>query len=756
MQPNETKNKKISQLPICRRPSYHYGNIDTRENDHPSVFRDLTEREIKCLLDFLYSDSTLNLTSAEKASVTSNYIFVADLYLPPKQDVLNYLDNGFPQPEREARVMIFRGAIAKPDVIELVVGPLSNPSGYRHVPYQPKSLPFIDRPYSNAADSIGKVLDFLDKKLGDMLFHLYGGRLVNCSDRCLISNFVHQVTSVLSGVEKRRFFWSLKHDVEYNLLRPLNFAFLVEWDLDKFSLPKIWFDGHLFSCLEDVLQYYHKYKHAIQKVPFPDVTQNSRRIVTSRGMPPFKKPLRDPQQVSSDGKRYNINDRHISYGFWEFDVAIAPMLGPRLNDIRYKKERIAYEISSQELANMYSGYKPSEYTAFFQDNRYKTGALSKYLVPGVDCPSDATFISSSFKMESSDEPLFNAHAFCVFELNTGIPLRRHHAYRKFVHSFYEGAETIVMIVRTIPTILLYDYTMDFIFYQNGVIETKVTASGMVATSWYGQENPFSFQIDDNLMAPLHQHMFHYKVDLDIKGTKNRFETLDIEPVVTSNEVSDDHDATIVQNMFIKRLKHSELEGATKFDFNFPKYLTFVNNNAKDKFGNSAGYRLVNNGMTKNILPPNDGNNPAVSWSQYQVAVTKYKDSEPASSNLFAHSKNPVFTFQQFIDDNENIVDQDLVAWVAMGMHHIPQKEDIPVTHTTGMSRSFFLLPYNYFDESPGMAVNNAVRIDSVEKDGKTESVKIRRYGTRNNVDCIPMKNPFEAELKENPCLVVQC
>lgn len=92
----------------------------------------------------------------------------------------------------------------------------------------------------------------------------------------------------------------------------------------------------------------------------------------------------------------------------------------------------------------------------------------------------------------------------------------------------------------------------------------------------------------------------------------------------------------------------------------------------------------------------------------------------------------------------------------MGMHHIPQKEDLPVTHTTGMSRSFFLLPYNYFDESPGMAVNNAVRIDSVEKDGKTESVEIRRYGTRNYVDCIPKKNPFEAELKGNPCLVVQC
>ncbi|CAC5412331.1 AOC1 [Mytilus coruscus] len=613
-----TSRKNISRLPMCRRPSSQYGNINTRESDHPSVFRDLTQTEIKGLLDFLYAESSLNLTVAEKASVTSNYIFIADIYRPLKRDILNHLDNGHPQPEREAHVMIFRGAIPKPDVIEIVVGPLPNPSAYKHVPYRPKSLPFIDRPF-NVADYVGKVLNFLDKTLGDMLL-----------------------------------------------------------------------------------------------------------------------------------------DLHISYGFWEFDIANAAFRGPRLNDIRYKNERIAYEVSTQELAVFYFGYKPFEYTSFYLDNSYQTGTLAKYLVPGVDCPLDATFLSSSYKVETQDKPLFNEHSFCVFEFNTGIPLRRQHGYFKNIHSFYEGVENIVLIVRTIPTVYPYEYIIDFIFYHNGVMKIKVTASGVVVSTWYGQDNPFSFQLDDNLMAPLHQHLYHFKVDFDIKGTKNRFETLDIESVVTPNEASDVPNATIVQNQFMKRLKKTEFEGAYKFDFNFPKYLTFVNNNVKDKFGNSAGYRLVNEGMIKNTRPPNDGNNPAASWSQYQVAVTKYKDSEPTSSNMFAHSNNPVFNFQEFIDDNESIVDQDLVAWVSMGMYHIPKKEDFPSTHTPGMSRSFYLIPFNYFDESPGMSVNNAVRIDAVEKDGKTETVKIRRYGVRSDVDCIPKKNPFEKMLKENPCSIVEC
>ncbi|CAC5374043.1 AOC1 [Mytilus coruscus] len=187
------------------------------------------------------------------------------------------------------------------------------------------------------------------------------------------------------------------------------------------------------------------------------------------------------------------------------------------------------------------------------------------------------------------------------------------------------------------------------------------------------------------MSPLHQHLFNFKMDLDIKGTSNRFETIDIEPDVVDNKCHKNRGAKIVQNRFIKRLKQKELQAAYKFNFDYPKLLTFVNNNKKDKFGNSPGYKLLNKGMTKVIRPPNNGNNPAVSWSQYQVAVTKYKDSEPYSSSVYTHSDNPVFTFQEFIDDNENIVDEDLVAWVTMGMHHVVQKEDIPVTHTPGQS-----------------------------------------------------------------------
>ncbi|XP_071161859.1 putative amine oxidase [copper-containing] [Mytilus edulis] len=741
---------------VCTRKSRLYGNVNLRESSKPSVFRDLTKKEIAGILDYLYNRSDLNLTTADKAAINSNYIFSSEIFLPPKRDVLKHLDTHCVQPKREARVMILRGGISTPDVIEIIVSPLPNPTGYRHVPYLPKSIPFIDRPIDVFDYNLTPLLEQIDKVVGKILNELYGGRLVNCGDRCLVFNLNSQLTTPLSGVRKRLWFSWLYQFTEYFLLRPIDFAVLREVDNNgNNTIIKIWFNGLLFNSLEEIVPYYNTYKEYINKIPFPTNAEKNNKTISSRGEPSFKIPLKDPSQVSPDGVRYNINDRHVSYSYWEFNIGMSVFYGPRLYDIRYKGDRIAYEISLQELANFYSGDKPQEHVLNYLDSMYKIGSRAKYLHPCVDCPNDATFISSSFKVDTQDEPLTNERAFCIFEHNTGMPLRRHNGYFRYIHRFYEGVANVVLIVRTIPTIDIYDYIIDFIFYQNGAIEVKITPTGIVTSSWNTHDNPYSFQVDKNLMSPLHQHLFNFKIDLDIKGTSNRFQTVDIEPDIVENVCHKKPGSTIVQNRFIKRLKQTELEAAYKFNFDYPKVLTFVNNNKKDKFGNSPGYKLINKGMTKFMRPPKDGNNPAVSWSQYQLAVTKYKDSEPYSSSVYTHSDNPVFSFQEFIDDNENIVDKDLVAWVTMGMHHVVQKEDLPVTHTPGQSHSTFLIPFNYFDESPGMSVGNAVRIDAVDVNGKTK-VAIKRYGTKSDVNCIPKKTYYDEILKKNPCLAVEC
>ena len=54
-------------------------------------------------------------------------------------------------------------------------------------------------------------------------------------------------------------------------------------------------------------------------------------------------------------------------------------------------------------------------------------------------------------------------------------------------------------------------------------------------------------------------------------------------------------------------------------------------------------------------------------------------------------------FSSYIN-GESVRNQDLVNWVTVGTFDVPTSESAPVTSITGRSLSFWLLPYNYFDQ----------------------------------------------------------
>ena len=46
------------------------------------------------------------------------------------------------------------------------------------------------------------------------------------------------------------------------------------------------------------------------------------------------KPLRPPQLVEPDGKRYTVSGRHVEYMTWSFDFRLRSSTGVQLFDIR--------------------------------------------------------------------------------------------------------------------------------------------------------------------------------------------------------------------------------------------------------------------------------------------------------------------------------------------------------------------------------------------------------------------------------------
>ncbi|KAL8606748.1 hypothetical protein ACOMHN_018782 [Nucella lapillus] len=737
------------------------GLVTSGDPKTPSPFHDPTTAEYERVYRFLKKNTKVNLGSTAGGQTTESSIFMMDLLLPPKQRVLSFLDGQGPQPAREARVMVYRGDKRPPVVEEYRVGPLSEPTYADLIVNSQRRnpVPFAVRP-------IGKVeihalttyiLPKVDQKVGHILTESYGGQFTACGDTCLTLYSSPKGTELIGNMT-RQIWLMIDYPVEYYTLHPVDFGLLVDLqdsDPTQWSVDKVWYSGSLYQSLDDLALKYSSSNSAINKTKMsylpntPDL-MSSQRL---RGTPKPDPPQRPPVQMEPDGKRYSINHRHVSYLHWKFDIRLSGFTGPQVYDVRFQGDRIAFELGVSEIAVFYSGYSPMQRVTNFVDSGALIGTHSKSLIPGVDCPERATFLNVSFFGEGSEVPTALERAQCVFEQDTGVPLRRHLSYSRDEGSFYGGMADSVLIVRSILTIVNYDYVIDYIFHQSGAIECRAISTGYIlSTSYLPDEAPYGFRLNEHITGNLHHHMFHFKADLDIGGTSNRYETLDISQEAV--QLRQAYQKTYKQIKFQRHLYNMENDATYKYDFSKPMYHIVHNEQKQTKYGVPRAYRLHIAGMAPQMLDPHENNEKSIPWARQQLAVTVQKDDEAVSSSPYAmfDSYNPVTDFSKYIN-GESIVDQDLVLWITLGTHHIPHTEDIPVTPTPGGHLSFFLLPYNYFPECPSVSSRDNIRVDYVTPGKAEDGLKVDRSGNKESDMCGTLT--LEQLIKENPDQILQ-
>ncbi|XP_062573751.1 putative amine oxidase [copper-containing] [Saccostrea cucullata] len=737
--------KKSEHIPDCFGIPAS-GPIDLTEPDSPPAFHDLTREEIQTILDFMYSLKKLNLTEPPNATIDSNYIYSVELVLPKKSSIIQ------PYPEtlmkRRALVTIFKGANSKPDVLEYRVDITSSPPKLLST----KSVPFSFRPLSFTEFVVSESVlkEECRNVVGDILQQSFGGNLLNCGNKCLGIAAIVPFPSHIAGIRGQgyRAMWALFLQMkEPSDLHPVDFAVLLRMNgTARPETSDVWYNNRLFDSLKSFKEKWYNGEVAKQRVDFPPSHTHTEVF------PEY--PQRPPIEVEPDGKRYTIKDRKVTYMNWNFQFGISITHGPQLYQIKFKDTLIVYELGLQEILVFYSSSDPSRMFANYFDSLALIGDNIRTLVPGVDCPNHATFIDFAHMSELSRAPVTESNAICVFEHNTGIPLRRHHGLYEAPSGYYEGVPNIVLILRMITTISNYDYIFDFIFYQNGVLETKVTSTGIILTSPMISQRKYGFQLNDRSIGTIHHHMFHFKVDIDIGDSINSYSTFDIERDSIENQFSREknpdkwHQEKIVQVNYA-----TEREAAYKFNFSIPKYHVFYSEDDthKDKFGNRRAYRLLHRGLSKSGLQEGYGNEPGASWMRYQMAVTKRKETEPYSSSKYASfdGEQPTVDFEGFIGD-ENIQKEDLVAWVTMGTHHIPHTEDLPVVTTPGTDVSFLLLPFNFFHEDPSIGIRDNIRIHYENIQNPSEPLTIKRQTKAEDLNCLPPKTYSLDDLKVKP------
>ena len=596
---SKLKDRELKVNGACKKTS----NIDLNPPAHLSPFHDLTPTEVGAVRKFLHQQESLNLVPPSKIAVNSSYVFSFELHVPNKQETLAYLDDGRPQPAREAHVVIFRGDLSPPVSEEYTVGPLPNPTYLK----DKKSYPFRYRPLTTPeiVAAITLLYNEISSKANFMLLECYGGKLVDCTDNCLDFEMLTPQSGASVGDPSRRKMWFwLSPAVEFWSLNPLDFRVLVDMtstDPSEFRIDTIYHANRPFTSVDQLVRDYNDNRFPKTRMNYPKVDNNLFSSIHRRGTLHPTEPMSPPLQYEPDGKRYNIKGRHIDYMGWAMDVRMSTQSGPQVWDVRFNGERIVYELSLQDIAVFYSAHSPSMRFADYVDSVAQIGYRARTLVPGADCPPHATFLSVDHVVEGQEEPMRVEHGMCVFEHDTGVPLWRHHT-RSGNNKFYAGLPDVVLIVRTIATVVNYDYIFDFIFHQNGAVEVRGISTGYILAAFrYPEAEPFGFEIRKHMTGNIHHHMFNFKVDMDINGRTNRFETISIRPVNSDNtRWSSQPGATYSQTEMHREVIQNETHATVDYNFDTPRYLTFYNKDFTTDTGIPRAYRLLMRGMSKQV------------------------------------------------------------------------------------------------------------------------------------------------------------
>ncbi|RGP60861.1 hypothetical protein FSPOR_10362 [Fusarium sporotrichioides] len=668
---------------------------------HKNFWGSLSKRETADVLAILHSNATgFNLTVAEKAGSRDNKIMSVELMMPNKTDVLPFLSDKSKVPTRYALATVMFGAPENAYLQEFKVGPLPITSGSAVMPYT----------YTNTKKGDGKI-SVINPDAED-----YG-------------NFNLKIMKEAEDVTKR--LWNLT--VEDGLQIPLAFAAPVTASEGKVIM---WqgFNAPVTSIYDPIsllpLGLYlrtditgrdpnlEELRAAIAKPDFKPLGTNLDEPWAHTKQNGDELPLDNeppPASIQSGKARFAV-DEDESYVTWmdfSFYVSITRDNGLRLYDVRYKGKRILYELGMDEAIAHYAGIDPVQSGTCYFDSMSGFGPTMISLVKGYDCPAYSHFVNVT--QTTGETTYTQKDGLCMFEIDKGFPIQRH-SWSKHT----TVTKNIAFNVRAIYTIGNYDYMTTYQFSLDGSIEVSVRASGYISSAFYAQNEDYGFKIHDSLSGSLHDHVITFKADFDILGEKNSLQKIDIKPATEKYKWSEGQTRNTMKA--VKSFIENEDDGKINWSPNGGSMYAVVNSDKKNPYGENPGYRIAPaSGVAYLTVQDSSLTQNAAHHTTHHLYVTKQKDTETYAAGAYNSltPEDPQVDFNDYFN-SESLIQEDIVLWFNLGMHHMPHTGDLPNTVFSTAHSAMTIEPFNYLMGDPSQASTQQVLIKTT--DGKPEIV----------------------------------
>lgn len=417
--------------------------------------------------------------------------------------------------------------------------------------------------------------------------------------------------------------------------------------------------------------------------------------------------LHPPINIAPAGSRFAIDyeQKYVKWMDFEFYISFSRDTGMHLNNIKYKGERIIYELGLQEALAHYAANDPFQSGTAYLDSYYGFGPYSYELVNGYDCPSYSSYLNSSFYTAETTRTHLNS--ICMFEHDPAYPIQRHST-----GSYVSVTKNVMFTVRNICTIGNYDYMFSYEFFLDGTINVDLRASGYIQSTTAANNEDYGYKITtENLSGSMHDHVLNFKVDLDIKGTNN---TLEVTELVPTTETYAWSRGKPRNTMKLKRSRiETEDDGKLFWGSNAATQYHVINTDAPNANGEYPGYRIMPSAPISHLAVLGSTNLAnAANWATHDLFVTRQHDWEPRSAHPYNSQDihDPPVNFDNFFD-GESLLQEDLVLWFNLGTHHVPHTGDLPNTVFSTAHSAVMLTPVNYLLGDPSRQTVNMVRLN---------------------------------------------
>ncbi|MFH8251895.1 primary-amine oxidase [Microbacterium sp. B2969] len=410
---------------------------------------------------------------------------------------------------------------------------------------------------------------------------------------------------------------------------------------------------------------------------------------------PARTTLKPIEITQPEGPSFRVQGHHVEWEGWSMRIGFNAREGLVLNEVTFGGRSVLHRASVPEMVVPYGDTSPTRFwISYFDAGEYLLGKNANHLELGCDCLGVIRYFDG-YVADDHGNPVEIPNVVCMHEEDYGV-LWKHTEQGPVGGQVRRSRRLVVSYFSTIGN---YDYGFFWYFYLDGSIQLEAKATGIVFVGGGhpGSTNRHAPEIAPGVFAPVHQHLFSARLDVDIDGTDNQLLEIDAARIPMGEDNPFGNAFTWTETPL-----RSEQEAQRVADTSVARVWEVRSASKTNYIGKPTAYHLIPQPTALLMADPASTVAARAAFATKHLWGTAYDDDERWPSGRYPNAHQGGAGLPAYTSDDRSIDGDDLVLWHTFGLTHIPRPEDWPIMPVD--YAGFWFKPYGFLDVNPAMDV----------------------------------------------------